>query len=75
MNSPIRAGGAVTVSAQTITCPKTITAPDITIMITNHIADTAEIAGVNYQEYPTNVIGAEESFVIIAGCRRIMDVK
>jgi hypothetical protein len=71
-NSPIRAGGVDTLSVLIITCPKTITAPGITIMITSSIIDTAEIAGVNYQECPINVNGAEWSFVIIAGYRRII---
>jgi hypothetical protein len=44
-------------------------------MIRSPVTDTAEIAGVNYQEHLTNVICAVWFFVIIVGCRRIMDVK
>jgi hypothetical protein len=44
-------------------------------MIKSPITDTAEIVGVNYQECPINVTGAEGSSVIIADYRRIMDVK
>lgn len=74
MSFPIHAGGAGISSALIITCPKIMIASGIIIMIISPITSTAGIAGVNYRECPILVTIAARFSVIIAGCRRIMDV-
>ena len=75
MKFHLNADVVVTHFVPLITYLKIINVPGFTPMNTSPITNIAEIVGVNYQEYPINVTSAEWSFVIIAGCRRIMDVK
>ena len=74
MKFPSNADVAVTHFVLIITCLKIINVPGFALIITKPLTDTAEIAGVNYQECHTNVTGAVWYTVIIAGFRRIMDV-
>ena len=75
MKFHIDANAANSLSALTITYPKTTIAHITTPLIVSPIIYTVETAGVNYQECPINVTGAGRSCVIFAGCRRIIDVK